>query len=115
MKSCRKRKQRESCVTPPPQYRRSRWCEYISLDGAASAIQQRIVSDGGLGAQRIVSACDRSAREERRRRRVRVAIDFVLKAAPELAPTLEMILKNGKDKEESICQMAHGKLRRRRR
>ena len=63
------------------------------------------LSDNGKGVEDIVAACDGETGETRYGRLLRKARDHVRNKAPHLLEELNLIIKNGSNREESIWEM----------
>ena len=66
-------------------------------------------SDGGAGAERIVSACDGNGGAARRAQCIRTARRRIRRTHPEWLEVFDLIVKNGSNRTESICQMTRSK------
>ena len=79
------------------------WEDYVSFSNFESDDTDPLQSDNGAGVERMVDAIDNGG--DYYRRRERAARDFVRLHAPRLLPVLNLILKNGKNRKESIWSM----------
>lgn len=75
---------------------------FKSLDNPGDVGKLRVLGVNRTAVSEIVSAKAR----ERRRKAERNAILFAKRHAPETVRTLRLIIKNGSNREESICQLA---------
>ena len=64
------------------------------------------LSDGGKGADDIIAAVDGELGETYYERRLKWAREKLRYAHPECMDVFNLIVKNGKNRKESICQMA---------
>lgn len=98
-------------------YRNDRFQDsFVSLDAIADSIdlaKARIVSDNGAGAKKIRGEDTERELEELeinkiQKRKLRNAITKLTNAGNKhLIPVLLQIVKNGKDRKESITQLSH--------
>jgi hypothetical protein len=86
---------------------------FRSLDRLADTIdlgKSRLVSDGGAGARQIRRAADgeeTSPREDTRAARLADARRRLVESGlARLVPVLDQIVRNGKNRQESICNLA---------
>ena len=98
-------------------YRNERMArKFISLDRLAEDVdlgKSRIVSDNGDGARRIRNAPDEAARPESApcqaawEEKLAKAMDRLVAAGlARLLPVLDQVVANGKNRRESICNLA---------
>ena len=84
--------------------------KFLSLDKLAETIdldKSRLVSDGGKGARQIRRDDDEDAQPDTRAERLADARrQLVESGLKHLLPVLEQIVKNGKNRKESICNLA---------
>ena len=62
-------------------------------------------SDGGAGAEAVIDYCDRETPETRHAECIRNARQRIRRAHPEWLEVFDLIVKNGSNRTESICQM----------
>ena len=85
------------------------WEDYLSLDYTEfgeeddDASEPAWRSDNGEGVERMLDAIDNT--ENYYERRAKAAREFVRRNAPRLLPVLNLILKNGSNRKESIWSM----------
>ena len=84
--------------------------KFLSLDKLAETIdlgKSRLVSDGGEGARQIRGEDDEDAQPDTRAERLADARRRLVESGlKHLLPVLEQIVKNGKNRKESICNLA---------
>ena len=84
--------------------------KFRSLDMLAETIdlgKSRLVSDGGEGARQIRRDDDEDAQPDTRAERLADARRRLVESGlKRLLPVLEQIVKNGKNRKESICNLA---------
>ena len=84
--------------------------KFLSLDKLAETIdlgKSRLVSDGGKGARQIRRDDDENAQPDTRAARLADARRRLFESGlKRLLPVLEQIVKNGKNRKESICNLA---------
>ena len=83
--------------------------QVLHLDAEAEEARERErstswLSDRGKGAAAI-RRCGKGARTDIWRKREAAAVKKVRRAAPHLLPVLRLILKNGSNREKSICEL----------
>ena len=84
------------------------WSQYISFSHVDGMDEDRLseVSDDGKGVEDMIDLIDHSIPTRRfYNDRIRSARRFVDTNAPRLLPVLNLILENGKDREESIWKL----------
>ena len=84
--------------------------KFRSLDMLAETIdlgKSRLVSDGGEGARQIRRDDDEDAQPETRAERLADARRRLVESGlKHLLPVLDQVVKNGKNRKESICNLA---------
>lgn len=84
--------------------RQSSWEDYFTLDDERmDDDKDELYSDHGASVERMIDAIDMGG--DYYRRRIKAARKFVTRNAPRLLPVLNLILKNGKNRKESIWSM----------
>lgn len=78
------------------------WDEYVSFSHLDSD-RLSSLSDKGAGVNRMLDAID--GRETTCRKMSKLALDFCETMAPSAMETLRLVLKNGKNRKESICEL----------
>lgn len=83
---------------------------FIHFDFEAEAAQERSnsaswLSDRGKGARQI-RACDPVPQKPTRKQRINKARMTVMRHLPECLTTFWLVLKNGNNRKESICELA---------
>ena len=116
MRRCLKRerdRERRWRTTPQGAFESS----MLSLDQGArvgeSNISNEWMSDKGLGVERLVDAIDGVGDLSWYNRRIRAARERLKRAHPELLKVFDLIIKNGNNRKESICQLMKSTLRKR--
>ena len=66
-------------------------------------------SDRGAGAEAVIDHCDGVTPETRRAQRIRNARQRIRRTHPEWLEVFDLIVKNGSNRTESICQMTLSK------
>ena len=66
-------------------------------------------SDGGAGAEAVIDYCDCETPETRHAECIRNARQRIRRAHPEWLEVFDLIVKNGSNRMESICQMTLSK------
>ncbi len=81
----------------------------ISLDAILSneklAEKSNMLSDKGAGVEAIVAGCDGENAESHYDKLLRKARDHVRNTAPHLLDVLNLVVKNGRNRKESIWEM----------
>ena len=80
----------------------------LSLDRLAEEIdvsKSPVFSDQGAGAEAVYAAVDGETPETVYSRRLKVARERLRRAYPELVEVFNLIVKNGPNRTESICEL----------
>ena len=75
-------------------------------DCEKSGAEPAWVSDGGRGAAAVRRGAGADLAEKRRKKRLRAALAKARRVSPALAKTLGLIIKNGRNRKESIWTLA---------
>lgn len=89
----------------------SRWKDYVSLSAFESDDKEEMFSDHGEGVERMIDEIDGRFTTDYYRRRANAAIKFASRNAPQIVPTLRLILKNGSNRRESIWSLMKNRQR----
>ena len=79
----------------------------LSFDNMPSEMMESSawLSDQGAGAEKVYAALDGETPETVYARRLRLARQRLRRAHPELVEVFNLIVKNGSNREESICEL----------